>query len=172
MAKNCKKIYTWKSFYFFDKKLQFTYPQAFLKDAEATLEVFSPQKGTYALQNMEFLFFLLPYLCPPLPSILTTGDTQEDWEREPTCWREWGRRSKSAWSSINHSILRDILYKLQNLRIIKISMDMYVCMCIIHAYIMVINVIVLCVYAYMAQSHVLSIFLSGCWLFCLEGGAI
>ncbi len=50
----------------------------------------------------------------PLPSVSSTGDTQGDWERETTRWREGGggdgREAKSyddkkAWSSINHLIL-------------------------------------------------------------------
>jgi hypothetical protein len=40
-----KKIYSWKlNFYFLDQKLQFTYPQDSIKDAQATGEAFSPQK--------------------------------------------------------------------------------------------------------------------------------
>ncbi len=36
-----------------------------------------------------------PTPSPPLPSVSSTGDPEEDWEREKTCWRErseeWGR---------------------------------------------------------------------------------
>jgi hypothetical protein len=40
-----KKIYNKKfNFYFFDQKLQFSYPYASIKDAQATGEAFSPQK--------------------------------------------------------------------------------------------------------------------------------
>ncbi len=40
-----KKIYSWKfNFYFLDKKLPFTYPEASIKDAQATGKAFSPQK--------------------------------------------------------------------------------------------------------------------------------
>ncbi len=47
---------------------------------------------------------------PPPPPVSWTGDTQEDWEWEKTCWCGGGCGSKSndserAWSSINHSIL-------------------------------------------------------------------
>ncbi len=50
---------------------------------------------------------------PPLPLVSSTGDTQKDWERETTCWRErrgGGEGAKSydgdkAFVSINHSIL-------------------------------------------------------------------
>ncbi len=50
----------------------------------------------------------------PLPSVSSTCDTQEDWERETTCWQETrggdGGGAKlcdgeKAWSSINHSLL-------------------------------------------------------------------
>ncbi len=50
----------------------------------------------------------------PLSSVCSTGDTQEDWERETICWGEMGEGGgrgaksydrKKAWSSINHSIL-------------------------------------------------------------------
>jgi hypothetical protein len=42
-----KKFYSWKiNFYFFDQKLPFTYPQASMKDAQATGEALSPQKKT------------------------------------------------------------------------------------------------------------------------------
>ncbi len=50
----------------------------------------------------------------PVPSVSSTGDTQEDWERETICWQERGEGGgreaesydrKKAWSSINHSIL-------------------------------------------------------------------
>jgi hypothetical protein len=55
---------------------------------------------------------------PPPPSVSLTGDTQEDWETETTCWRERGEgvvhwaesyHGQKAWSSINHSILSDLL---------------------------------------------------------------
>ncbi len=66
------------------------------------------------------MIWLLPRPLPPsLPSVNSTCDTQEDWERETTCWRErgkewglsWGAKSydgEKAWSSINHSILSAI----------------------------------------------------------------
>ncbi len=42
-----KKIYSWRfNFYFPDQKLQFTYPEASIKGAQATGEAFSPQKRT------------------------------------------------------------------------------------------------------------------------------
>jgi hypothetical protein len=60
------------------------------------------------------MIWLLPRPLPPLPSVNSTDDKQEDWEREITCWQErgWGGGAKSyddqtAWSSINHSILSD-----------------------------------------------------------------
>ncbi len=50
---------------------------------------------------------------PPLLSVSSTNDTQEDWEREKIIWREGGGDERGAklygheraWSSINHSIL-------------------------------------------------------------------
>ncbi len=38
---------------FFDQKLQFTYPQAFLEDVQATGETFSPQKRTSSTSKNE-----------------------------------------------------------------------------------------------------------------------
>ncbi len=55
-------------------------------------------------------------LPPSLQSVSSTGNTQEDWERETTCKRKRGGKgggegrgaqsydSKKAWPSINHSI--------------------------------------------------------------------
>ncbi len=45
---------------FFDKKLQFTFPMAFIKDAQATGETFIPQKRTSSTSKHEIsLLFLL-----------------------------------------------------------------------------------------------------------------
>jgi len=58
-----------------------------------------------------------PTLSTPFASVSSTGDTQEDWEREATFWRkrgEWGgfgaelHDRKKSWSSINHSILSEL----------------------------------------------------------------
>jgi hypothetical protein len=54
-----------------------------------------------------------PFPHPPLPLVSSTGDTQEDGERETSCCRERGSRGwarsriyrKKARSSLNHSIL-------------------------------------------------------------------
>ncbi len=55
-----KKIYSWKfNFYFLDQTLQFTYPWASIKDAQATGEAFSPQKRTSRNWNMKILDFFL-----------------------------------------------------------------------------------------------------------------
>ncbi len=65
------------------------------------------------------MIWLLAQPSPPHPSVSSTGDTQEDWERETTCWRETGGRGwegkvaklydrKKAWPSINYSILSDV----------------------------------------------------------------
>ncbi len=34
------------------------------------------------------MIWLLPHPLPPLPSLSSTGDTEKDWERETTRWRE------------------------------------------------------------------------------------
>ncbi len=70
-------------------------------------------RGPGFLAAVWFGFFPLPP-SPLLQLISSIGDTQKDWERETTCWRErgegGGRGVKSydgetAWSSINNSIL-------------------------------------------------------------------
>ncbi len=43
--------------FFLKKNLQFTYPQASIKDVQATEEAFSPQSEHPALQNMKFPIF-------------------------------------------------------------------------------------------------------------------
>jgi hypothetical protein len=49
-----KKMYNSKfNFYFFDQKLLFTYPQASIKEAQATGEAFSPQKRTSSTSKDE-----------------------------------------------------------------------------------------------------------------------
>jgi hypothetical protein len=39
--------------FFFDQKLKFTYPKASIKDAQATVEAFSPQKRTSSTSKHE-----------------------------------------------------------------------------------------------------------------------
>jgi hypothetical protein len=46
MTKTEEKIQVGKKLSVFDQKLQFTYPKASIKDAQATGEAFSPQKRT------------------------------------------------------------------------------------------------------------------------------
>jgi hypothetical protein len=47
-------MYSWKcNFYFLDQKLQFTFPYASIKDAQATGEAFSPQKRTSSTSKHE-----------------------------------------------------------------------------------------------------------------------
>jgi hypothetical protein len=70
MTKNWKKFTAGNSiFYFFDQKMQFTYPQASLKDAQATGESFSPQKGTSSTSKHEnsllFSIFVGHFYPPP-----------------------------------------------------------------------------------------------------------
>jgi hypothetical protein len=57
-----KKIYSWKfNFYFLDQELQFPYPEASIKDAQATGEAFSPK-------NMKILYFFFYFCGSFLPS--------------------------------------------------------------------------------------------------------
>ncbi len=61
------------------------------------------------------MIWLHAHPLPPLPSISSTDDTLEDWERETTCcrWgRGWGKGAahKKAWPSIAHSILYGVGY--------------------------------------------------------------
>jgi hypothetical protein len=54
--------------YFFDKKLQFSYPQASIKDAQATEKPSALQKEHPALQTMKILEFFSIFVgnfCPP-----------------------------------------------------------------------------------------------------------
>jgi hypothetical protein len=58
------------------------------------------------------MVWLLPQPFPPLPSVSSTGDLQEDLERETTCRRkrsgggeEPPYDGENAWSSVNHSII-------------------------------------------------------------------
>ncbi len=48
-------------------------------------------------------FSSLPTPSTSLPSVSSTGDTKEDWERETTCWRE---RRKGVGEKPNHTIAR------------------------------------------------------------------
>jgi hypothetical protein len=48
--------------YFFDQKLQFTYPQASLKDAQTTGESFYPQKRTSSTSKHENSFQIFLFL--------------------------------------------------------------------------------------------------------------
>ncbi len=47
---------------------------------------------------------------PSLPSVSSTGDTQEDWERETTCSRERGRGL--TWSQIIRPRESQVIYKI------------------------------------------------------------
>jgi hypothetical protein len=64
-----------------------------------------------------FLYHLIWLLLPPpLPSVISTGDTQEDCDRETTCCGERGslgagaksHDGEKAWSSIKHFILSGV----------------------------------------------------------------
>jgi hypothetical protein len=55
MTKYLKKFTAEKKFdIFFEKKLQFSYPQASIKDAQAAEEAFSPQKRTSSTTKHEY----------------------------------------------------------------------------------------------------------------------
>ncbi len=72
----------------------------------------------------------------PIP---LSRDTQEDWERETTCWRERGgggelgaksydrKKAKKAWSSIYHSILYGVSQT--TFKVVKVQSKSY---CIVH----------------------------------------
>jgi hypothetical protein len=67
MTKNLKKFTAEQKFIFFDQKLQFTYLQAFIKDVQATGEVFIPQKRTSSTSKLEFSSLLWAMLALPDP---------------------------------------------------------------------------------------------------------
>ncbi len=80
-------------------------------------KVLNDYRGQGFLAVVWFGSFLAHSLPPP-PEVSSTGDTQEDWERETTCWRDRGegggrkaescdRKKKKAWSSINQLIISD-----------------------------------------------------------------
>ncbi len=46
-------------------------------------------------------FGSLPTLSPPLPSVCPTGDTQEVWDRETSCW--WKRGGEGVGEEPNHT---------------------------------------------------------------------
>jgi hypothetical protein len=52
--------------YFFDQKLQFTYPQSSIKNIQATGEALSPQKRTSSASKHEIYFSIfVGHFCPP-----------------------------------------------------------------------------------------------------------
>jgi hypothetical protein len=59
MTKNWKKFTAKKNWIFFFLKLQFIYPLASIKNAQATGEAFKPQKEHPALQNIKILSVFL-----------------------------------------------------------------------------------------------------------------
>ncbi len=67
-----EKIYSWKfNFDFLDQKLLFTYPQASIKDTQATGEAFSPQKRTSSTskhKNSVHFSIYMGHFCPPVVS--------------------------------------------------------------------------------------------------------
>jgi hypothetical protein len=69
MAKNLKKNTAVTTFlYFLDRKFQFIYPQASIKDAQATKEAFIPQKrisSTSKRENSLFFPIFVGHFFPP-----------------------------------------------------------------------------------------------------------
>jgi hypothetical protein len=59
MSKNWKKFRAKKILFFLDQKLQFTHPQACIKDIQVTKEAFSFQKRTSSTSNHEISSFFL-----------------------------------------------------------------------------------------------------------------
>ncbi len=59
MTENLTKIQPKKKLSFFEQNLQFTYPWASLKNAQATVEAFSPQKRTSSTRKIRFINFFL-----------------------------------------------------------------------------------------------------------------
>ncbi len=59
--------------------------------------------------SRRLMIWLLPHPLPPLSSVSSTGDTQEDWEREQLAVGRGGASDdrEKALSSINRSILSD-----------------------------------------------------------------
>jgi hypothetical protein len=56
------------NFYFFDQKLQFTYPYASIKDSQAIGEAFSPLERTSSTskhENSGFFSIFGGHFCPP-----------------------------------------------------------------------------------------------------------
>ncbi len=79
-----KKLTAEKNLIFLNQKLQFTYPQAFIKDVRATEEAFIPQKRTSSTSKREFseLLFLFLWvifaLLVPNPILNPDLDTDTD----------------------------------------------------------------------------------------------
>ncbi len=53
-----------KKLYFFDQKLQFTYPYASVKDVQAPGDILLPQKRTSCASKLEFFFTFVGHFCP------------------------------------------------------------------------------------------------------------
>jgi hypothetical protein len=79
MTKNCEILQFKNKFIFFDKKLQYIYPYASMKDVQATggppaLKIEHP-----ALQKMEFLnFFFLLFVVPFCPAGSRSGSNRQN----------------------------------------------------------------------------------------------
>ncbi len=75
MTKNWRKKHSWNFFpSFLNKNCNLLLPRLSLKDVQATVEAFSPQKRTSSTSKMKFMYIFF-YLCGPvLPSWIQSGE--------------------------------------------------------------------------------------------------
>jgi hypothetical protein len=59
---------------------------------------------------------------PPLPSVSSTGDTQEDWEKKPTWWQKGGGRGRSRIIRPQESL---VLFKSFNTLWVGLTLKVY-----------------------------------------------
>ncbi len=68
-----------------------------------------PESSQWIIEDQAFSpsYDLAPSHSPHLPSVSSTGDTQEAWERETPCWREGeGEGVRSQWRRERLSLLQ------------------------------------------------------------------
>ncbi len=104
-----------------------------------TLPILYPREYWMIYRGPGFFAVVLSWLYapPPLPpSVSSTGDTQEDWERETSCWRErnseYGGRELTAsaidaWYSVNHSIFSALLSLYFIFRLLILRFPIFLC---------------------------------------------
>jgi len=79
MTKNWEKFTAEQKIkYFFDQKLQFTYPKASIKKVQATEEAFSHQKRTSSNSKHEISIFLYIFVVLKLPSWIRIPNPDPD----------------------------------------------------------------------------------------------